>query len=70
MQLEILLTVTNKHVTLIYGEWHAAEQKCRGLVCKVRRIKGLFIRCHPHTGVPLSVHTSLGDLKEKLISQS
>jgi len=55
----ILIIEKVKGVFLVYGEWYSAGQRCRGLVCKVRRMDGVFIRCHPLTGLPLSAHKSL-----------
>lgn len=55
----VLIIEKVKGVFLVYGEWYSAGQKCRGLVCKVRRMDGIFIRCHPFTGLPLSAHKSL-----------
>lgn len=63
---EILLIEKKGCSLLVYGQWFEDGHKCRGLVCKVYCLGGLFIRCHPFTGAPVSVHTSLEELKKNL----
>ncbi len=67
---EILLVEKKGCTILVYGEWHEDGHRHRGLICKVYRIRGLYIRCHPCTGVPLGVHTSLEELKKHLTNNS
>jgi len=55
----VLIIERVKGVFLVYGEWHTERGKCRGLLCKVRHVNGIFIRCEPQTGMPMSVHKSL-----------
>jgi len=55
----VLIIEKAKGVFLVYGEWEAEGDKCRGLLCKVRQIDKVFIRCEPLSGTPLSVHASL-----------